>query len=474
MTGDGESRETGENGHPRVRIRGIYATALTELLGDAATVVGASDPIERRFDRAFPAADHDVAVETTADRQGVGLHGEPSAVETLAGRLSGVGVDAIAWAEEAPLGSTFEATVTETLGSGAVVDLGPREGFLPYDATADRVEVGDAYRVQVHEPAPPWEDRRPAVDTEIRLFGGIVDLARGATGVRTDASGERASELVRTTEMLPADPPEGWGVRWSYGAADADVDALGEALHAITKRARSLSESAYPEAGDDLSRPSTWVWFGRTSRFALDSVRGRVTDTIDGHHRIKAGGEGASVAVDFAERLGASPEAFAFEAVAETFGPAVGDELAIEHGKPDGRRFSLGRGEVIDRDGGSVTLRREMAGGGTYDALGVPKESGDVATTKLKEGRWWYPTTYRSADGEAKGTYVNVCTPVEVFPEAATYVDLHVDVVRHADGSVERVDDDELAAAVEAGDVPADLADRAREVAGAVERALES
>jgi predicted RNA-binding protein associated with RNAse of E/G family len=114
-----------------------------------------------------------------------------------------------------------------------------------------------------------------------------------------------------------------------------------------------------------------------------------------------------------------------------------------------------------------------MGGGGAYDALGVPKETGDVATTKLTEGRWWYPTTYRAAGGEAKGTYVNVCTPVEIFPEAATYVDLHVDVVRHADGSVERVDDEELAAAVEAGDLPDDLADRAREVADAVEGALE-
>ena len=51
-------------------------------------------------------------------------------------------------------------------------------------------------------------------------------------------------------------------------------------------------------------------------------------------------------------------------------------------------------------------------------------------------------------------------------------VDLHVDVVKHADGTVERVDDDELDAAEQAGLIPSALADKARSVAGAVENAL--
>ncbi len=114
-----------------------------------------------------------------------------------------------------------------------------------------------------------------------------------------------------------------------------------------------------------------------------------------------------------------------------------------------------------------------MSTGGTYDALGVPKEAGDIAETKVKEGRWWYPTVYRDSDGEKKGTYVNVCTPVEIFPDTARYVDLHVDVVKHADGAVERVDDDELDAAVERGHISEPLAERARSVAAAVKSALE-
>jgi Ribonuclease G/E len=121
---------------------------------------------------------------------------------------------------------------------------------------------------------------------------------------------------------------------------------------------------------------------------------------------------------------------------------------------------------------GSVTVRRDISGGGTYDALGTERRDGDEAITKFEEGRWWYPTVYRGADGTKRGTYVNVCTPVEVFPDEVRYVDLHVDVVEGPDGAVERVDDDELDAAVSAGDVPEPLAEKARGVADALERAL--
>ena len=79
---------------------------------------------------------------------------------------------------------------------------------------------------------------------------------------------------------------------------------------------------------------------------------------------------------------------------------------------------------------------------------------------------------YVGEDGTRRGTYVNVCTPVEVFPDRARYVDLHVDVVKRPDGEVRRVDDEELDAAVADGEVPEPLADRAREVAASIEHAL--
>jgi len=475
----------------RARVRGIYTTAVTRRLLDADhDVVQASPSIRERFDVEFPVALADVSVTTTDDRQGVGASGDPDAVAAVREDLAGVAVDALAWAYPAPEGGVFLARVRDALGSGAVVDLGEREGFLPYGNVDDRVEEGDVLRVQIVDPEPPWGDDRPVVAGALRVTGGLLTLDRARSGVSADARGERATKLVRTTELLDATAPDGWGVRWERAAVDADIATLGTALEDAIASARVLEDVPAGDVDDAPTRLDTadatdwrastaWVWFGRESRFALDDDRRRVETTMPGHHRVKAGSASASDAVDFAEGVHAEAggdwgDDLPFAAVADAFGPREGDRFAIEHGKPEGRRITLGRGRVttLDPEAKTLTVERDMTGGGTYDALGTRREDGDVAVTKLTEGKWWYPTRYRSESGETKGTYVNVCTPVELFPDGARYVDLHVDVVEHADGTVERVDDDELDAAVDAGHVPEPLADRARTVAKSVERAL--
>ncbi|WP_129114497.1 DUF402 domain-containing protein [Halegenticoccus tardaugens] len=472
----------------RVRVRGIYATALTRLFLDAGhEVVQASPSIRRRFDADLPAANHDVAVETTRDRQGVGVEGRPDAVETATDLLGDVGIDAFVWTDSTPTGAVFDGRVTETFGGGAAVDLGEESGYIPYDNADDYVETGDSVRVQVAEATSPWDDDRPLLDGEIRATDGLATLVRGREGTtvetRDDAAGR---ELVGMTELLGADAPDGWGVRWHRAATEAGMDALSDALARASDRAKEIDAALESKRGgaDGPTRlvsgtATAWAWFGRESRFSLDARRRDVTTTIHGHHRIKAAHEAASAGVDLAEALCETASGsekgsdFPFGVATDQFGPAEGDAVRIGHGKPDGRLVVLGEGSVVGRNpDGTISVRREMSPGGTYDALGVEREAGDVALTKFREGRWWYPTVYRDAEGERKGTYVNVCTPVECFPDEIRYVDLHVDVVKHADGTVERVDDDELDDAVEDGDVSEPLAEKARAVAGAVERAL--
>ena len=488
------------------RVRGIYTTALTRLLlGAGHDVVDPSPPIRRRFDATFPTAPPDVTVETTDDREGVGATGDEAAVAALRERLVDVGIDTFAWTDPTPAGTVLDGEVTETLGGGAVVDLAVGadpsedgdavEGYLPYDAVDARIETGDSVRAQVTASAPPWASRRPTLDTAVSAGSGLVTLEPGS-GTRVDVrDDEAARELAGMVDLLGIEPPEGWRAVWGPAALDAEMDeletGLARAVDAAERLAAAVGDAANGIAGGDLatgllSEPPTpgplarpnagiWVWFGRESRFALDDARRQVTTTMPGHHRIKAGPDSASAGVDLAEAVcDPAPDAdFPFAAVRESFGPAVGDALRIDHGKPDGRLITLGEGEVTDvDDDGSVTVRREMTPGGRYDGLETRRAAGDVAVTSLMEGRWWYPTTYRGADGEVKGTYVNVCTPVEVFPTAARYVDLHVDVIKHPDGTVERVDDGILDESVAAGDTPEPLAAKARSVASALQNAF--
>ena len=484
--------ETGDGESVAVRLRGIYTTALTQLLSEAGhDVVQASPAIRRRFDREFADAPFDVTCETGPDRQGVALHGDPEAVATLREELL-VAVDTMAWDDPVPLGAVAHGRVTETLGGGAVVALGvdapgghDATGYLPYSETDDRIETGDDCVVQVARATAPWDDDRPELTTQLRARGGLGALVRGRSETRVRGGDEAAArELAGMTDLLEVEPPDGWGIEWNRDAPDAGLDALREALERAEARAAAIETAVAepPVSPAVVTTPATaWVWFGRASRFTLDDHRRAVTSTMPGHHRTKAASGAASSGVDLAEALGSfdgssdssDDNEFPFTVVTDQFGPTEGDRIEIAHGKPDGRLVSLGRGEVTSRDpDGTVTVERSMTAGGTYDALETPREAGDTAVTKFREGRWWYPTVYRSADGDRKGTYVNVCTPAEVFPGAVRYVDLHVDVVRHRDGTVERVDDGELDAAVAAGNLRPETADRARAVATAVERAL--
>lgn len=485
-----------------VRIRGIYATALTALFDD---VVQPSAVIDERADESLPVELADVRVETTFDRQGVEVTGQHAAVETAARALTDISIDTFSWPASLPAGGVYAGEVTETLGSGALVDCGEGTGFLPYSKTATHVDTGDRLRVQVREPEPPWGRNRPVLDTSIRISQPLGGLVRG--GSQTANTGPELADI------LPVDPPRGWGIEWDEHAGKADLSVLAAVLERLSERARNL-DRAFSDADPPAeAAPSTywshrdtrWVWFGRTARFTLDEYRRELAPTMAGHHRIKAGSRSASGAVDFVEKVcpfvaggldggvrsrdgdsadapadsdGDQPasgntDSFPFDAVTDQFGPTVGESISIGHGKPDGRRINLGRGEVTDiTEDGQVTLRRELSGAGTYDGLGVEKHDGDVAITRFKAGRWWYPTVYTGADGTRRGTYINICTPVEVFPDEIRYVDLYVDVLKHTDGTVERVDEVELDAARKDGLVTQSQEEKALAVAAAIERSL--
>lgn len=448
----------------RVKVRGVYATAATRLLLDAGhDVVEPSEAIDKRFDAEFGDGPADVELRSSDDYLGVYVVGDGAreVAETVsAGRDSFV-------FEGVPVGAFRDATVEETAGSGAFVRFEDGRGFLPYSKTDDRIEEGDGLRVTVVEESSPWSEGSPVVAAGERVGNELVTLVRGGTGARVEGgTAEDATQLSRTVSTLGVEPPSGWGVVYSRDALDAGMDALAEALTDAAERAE----------GGASEKEGAWVYIGRAGRACYDEARAEELATVPGHHRLKATSNAAAAGVDIAESLVEDPdptETVPFDVVAHRFGPTEGDRVEILHGKPDGRFPSLGRGEVVEADPeeGEIVLERRITSSGTYDALGTEREEGDVARTRFEEGAWAYPTVYESSDGESKGKYVNVCTPLEIFPEEVRYVDLHVDVVE-VDGETSVVDEDELDAAVERGDIDEGLAEEARAVADRVAEGL--
>jgi len=193
------------------------------------------------------------------------------------------------------------------------------------------------------------------------------------------------------------------------------------------------------------------VEFPALSKKKIDEIRGSVTPTMDGHHYYKACGANISSALDMAEKLleKGGPREEVEKLLKQTIRanyPIIGSLIEIEHVKLHGKVFNLGKAviEAFDHPKSLIQFRRVFKKKGIYDGLKVEKNPGDYAVTEAKIGEWHFKTRYFSKDGRYKGTYINLNTPIELYPRGIRYVDLEVDVCVWPNGRVKKLDEKKL------------------------------
>ena len=260
-----------------------------------------------------------------------------------------------------------------------------------------------------------------------------------------------------------------WGILWRTAAADQPPHVLRNEVADLTKKWQDIAGGVVGlEAPAMLWEGSRYadLEFPALSKKKLDEVRGFVAPTINGHHFYKACGGRVSSALEMAEKL--LEKGNSQEEVGELFEQTVGAEypmrgslIEVEHVKLDGRVFHLGMARIEDLDGdlSLIRFRRVFEKGGTYDGLGTRKEPGDYAITEARVGEWHFKTRYFSSGGCYKGTYVNLNTPIELYPYGIRYVDLEVDVCVWPDGRVKKLDEEKLGRAFAEGLITEKLAE---------------
>lgn len=216
------------------------------------------------------------------------------------------------------------------------------------------------------------------------------------------------------------------------------------------------------------------IEFPYSAKSALDELRNSVpgTPTVPNHHRLRIIDPQY---VDLMEKRQLSSHPEKREMVGKNLESRLiwdkfekGRLISIDHVKSNGEKISLSEGEIIEFDCEKRNLilqRRRYKGGHKYDGLSVPKQSGDYAITKVKEGDWFYRHTYYHQDGQLIGEYYNINTPVEFYPERIRYIDLEIDVVKWPDGKVEIIEEESLDEQVRSGYLSKELAERAKRAA---------
>jgi hypothetical protein len=133
---------------------------------------------------------------------------------------------------------------------------------------------------------------------------------------------------------------------------------------------------------------------------------------------------------------------------------------------------------VLERDDVIVTLSAPLELDRPMEIDGrVALETGSVAVWFTFPGAWHDVGRFHRADGTFTGIYANILTPAVILTPPATggpaafegprwhTTDLFLDVWLPAGGPAMLLDEDELAAALEQGDIDPEVAARAREEA---------
>jgi len=451
----------------KARVRGIYSTALTKLLLDHGfEIVQPSNTLQQRLRLESREEAPELDVYDRPDLQGVHLLGEAEALEAFLSILRSLLVDVIVRRWGVFPDGIYKGLVIRKgpSASSVLIDVGSATGEIANEGIRDP-ELRNVV-VQVEGRRAGTEE--PLFTTKIKMPGRYAVLIPGrqikvSRKIRDRKARSKLHDLGE--ELAPA----GWGVLWRTAAATQPSDVLRREVVNLAKEGQAVLQKA-----ERVEAPFTlWgkkrfadVEFPALSKKGLDEVRRAVAPTIDGHHYYKACGGRVSSALEMAEKLleKGSPEGEVKALLEQTIGaeyPIAGSLIKVEHVKLDGSMFQLGPAQVEAFDGGSspMRFRRVFHGKGVYDGLGTRKEPGDWAVTEVRVGEWHLRTRYFSRGGRYKGMYVNLSTPVELYPHGIRYVDLEVDLCVWPDGRVRKLDEEKLERAAAEGLVTEKLAD---------------
>lgn len=440
------------NSEVSVRVRGIYSTALTKFLMDKGFKISQpSKKIAERLGLEKSYDEFDVDIYDKRDSQGVVMVG--TKVEEIKSALEDEFIDVFFRKMPYQLYGIYKGMVVKRDEQYVYVDIGNAIGTVLIEELPDAIE-GDEVLVQVKK-----HNILPHLSILLTIPGDYAVLIPKPIGTERHVKISRKikdQEERERLRILGLSVNLGdWGVLWRTAAAYKDWNVLRDELINLSKLADKLKEADKHSAPAKIieGRNIYEVEFGGGAKKKLDNIRNDVVPTIEGHHQFKSYDPEIAFAVEIAEGILSKipsqrnkiKEGF-LDALVSNKGPKVGWLFTLEHIKPDGHKVRIGPGEVLELSLNPlrIVIKRNLRPGKFYDGLEIPIEFGDYAITEIEEGKWWFKHSYYDKDGNLKGEYYNINTPIEIYPDKARYIDLEIDIVKWADGKKEIIDKEEL------------------------------
>ncbi|WP_455367262.1 DUF402 domain-containing protein [[Eubacterium] cellulosolvens] len=279
------------------------------------------------------------------------------------------------------------------------------------------------------------------------------------------------------TETRIQDRHDRQGIILSGFSEDTDqiVEVLKNALPDLIVREKFTLNHLTGKIPFQLGFASWDIEFTYNTKRALDEVRHTVKPTIIGYHLLKGISpervDELEKDIQISNKRSELSQRLKEDLIYRFL--QTGQEVQIEHVKPNGTIIHLVPGKIISLSHESFKVKRSgFRGRSYYDGINVPKGAGDYAITEINEAAWILKHIYYSNDGRKKGEMYNINTPIEIYPSHVRYVDLEVDVVRRDNNDVYIIDLDKLKMAIEEGFITEKLGELAKKKADDVYRHL--
>ncbi len=444
----------------KAKVRGIYTTALTKLLlENGFQIVQPSQTIKARFGIQDSNEPPDLKIKDRYDLQGVVALGTPEAIKVFQKSLHSMLEDAITRKWSVNVDGIYKGKIISESNNAFQVLIGEDiVGVLQKQEAQSKSQKQNGNTLIVQVSRRCIGRKTPVLTTQLKIVGKyaiLMQKSSGGVSLKIRDINKRA-ELYALGKLLA---PEGWGIIWREPAAYSPKKVLENEVAMLCDKVKVLNWAvSVADAPALLVEGLNFidVEFPSISKTKLDTMRASVSPTIEGHHFYKSCGGKVSAALEMAEKLlekgqnKSEVEDLFREQVRLEF-PEEGSAVDVEHVKLSGAVFHLGHATIEAISSQELRYGRTIRADGFYNGLGVAKEAGDKAVSETKLGEWHITTNYFSRDGRWKGTYININTPVEIYPDAVRYIDLEVDVCIRPNGEAKIVDMEKLEKALEKG-----------------------
>ncbi|NHI92756.1 MAG: DUF402 domain-containing protein [Candidatus Lokiarchaeota archaeon] len=451
----------------KIKIRGIFSTALTHLLlKNDFIITQSSEIIKERFDTQFSESEPDVIIEDGNDKKNLFVFGKKEGISKLLEIIRENFPNSIIRKSQMGKDTIIKGRVLKSIENKniTIFDLGNSQGILE----GQTLRNNSNYLVKID--FPDIGRRKAILNSNITLTGLHAVLIYNnpnkiSQRITNDNSRKNLYNLARKIK------PKNWGILWRTSASEAfeeNPDILIEEIDRLQEKSDEIIKNYnnYPAPKILLEgTPIVNIEFPADTRERIDNIRKEIktTQTLKNHHYYKICSFELGEVIKFSEHVTFNNNSLIEileQEMERYFGnlyPKLNTMVRITHAKVDGRVFQLTPGNLIefDLDKKYMKIHRKILGSKKryYDGLNLTKEEGDYAINSFQLGSWYMKTEYFNRKGDIKGEYWNVSSPIEFFPHPYQiyYLDLEIDLVKLPDGEIVILDEDKLEKAYEEG-----------------------